>query len=165
MEDAQLPVHLVNIVTQGTSKLDSGKEIRLGHIGQVTRISNLLIEKSASCPYISEVLKNTSGWENYKINVLAQINELENKLLGGKSLNQVSSSQSEDDYFEQRDSIGSDFITYSRVEDKEDVKEAEDKPMSFEDLICRSQDEELMPYNSNVFWKLDSSEQLEELDE
>lgn len=166
-EDAKLSELLVKIGTNSNIQLESGKEIRLGYAAHITRLSNLLIEKAVNNSYISEVLESTQGWESYKNNILSQINEVENKLLGGKTLNQMSSSQSEEDFFEQRDSIGSDFITFNQDaqnEEQEYKAEREERSYSFEDLVNRAQDEELLQYNSNIFWKVEDESELEELE-
>jgi hypothetical protein len=166
-EDAKLAEILVKIGTDSNFHLVSGKEIRIGYAAHITRLSNFLLEKAVNSSYISEVLNSTEGWVSYKNNILSQINEVENKLLGGKTLNQMSSSQSEEDFYEQRDSIGSDFITFNRDvqnEEKDYKADKEEKTYSFEDLVNRDQDEELLQYNSNTFWKVEDESELEELE-
>jgi hypothetical protein len=166
-EDAKLAEILVKIGTDSNFHLVSGKEIRIGYAAHITRLSNFLLEKAVNSSYISEVLNSTEGWVSYKNNILSQINEVENKLLGGKTLNQMSSSQSEEDFYEQRDSIGSDFITFNRDvqnEEKDYKADKEEKTYSFEDLVNRDQAEELLQYNSNTFWKVEDESELEELE-
>lgn len=62
LEDTGLPEHIVATELKG---LRGGKEIRLGHIGYVIRISELISKAAQTSLLLHATLMEVQGWENF----------------------------------------------------------------------------------------------------
>lgn len=127
MEEANLPMHLIQIGTEPTTVLPNGVEVRKGYLGHITRLSNLLADQEKSYSYLNSHLNNLIGWEEYKATTLTQVNETESRQLGGKNPRGIQNSQSEEE--DPRDSLTLDSLSspstraHEAEEEEEEVEE------------------------------------------
>jgi len=190
LEEASLPSKLVHYGTNPCS--DEEKPKRLGFMGHVHKLANLILKLEKNQPYIKEVLQKTQGWKEFTQNELKAVNEAENRHLGGKATLELMRGSSEEEgptiTLDYDRLLGKNKEPEEEEEDNDDfpdvgpeltAKDLEDLPNMFDseqiqrDIYSATQclnnankDEfESMHFLENHYWKLPSKlEDLEELD-